>query len=280
MSPEILAACAKQYCAYKNLKLGHELGRGAFKCAYLVDANAEKIALKVAELLAASSERLVREAIALQSCDHPGIAQLRSAEVFMHEDKQFWVVQEEFLPGGTLELRMATGTLPAAEVLRIGASLAEVLKHLNQRKLVHRDIKPANILFREDGISPVLTDFGLVRILDSPSLTQDFLAQGPGTPFYAAPEQLNNDKALIDWRTDQFGLSVALAHCALGHHPFQVAGSSERDAILAVARRESLPATTVEILGNLGLGSLCKAMSPWPIGRYRKPQDFISSFLH
>jgi serine/threonine protein kinase len=275
MSPEILADCAHHYCKNKNVQLGRELGRGAFKCAYLLELGDDKVALKVAEMIGSASERLVREAVALQSCSHSGIAQLRSAEAFTHEGKHFWIVLEEFLPGETLEKQIAQGVLPAAEILRLGSRLADVLEHLNQRKLVHRDIKPANILFRQDGTTPVLTDFGIVRMLDSPSLTQDFLAQGPGTPFYAAPEQLNNDKHLIDWRTDQFGLAVTLSHCAIGHHPFQREGSSERDAILAVARREKLPAESEDLLKALGLSALCRAMQPWPVERFRKPQDFI-----
>ncbi|MGO4780240.1 serine/threonine protein kinase, partial [Lysobacter sp. 2RAB21] len=112
------------------------------------------------------------------------------------------------MPGGTLEAKLLTRSISPDEVRYIGLCLADVLDHLNDRRLVHRDIKPANILFASDGQTPILTDFGVVRVLDQPSLTRDFVGFGPGTPAYAAPEQLNNEKQLIDWRTDQFGLAV------------------------------------------------------------------------
>lgn len=188
-----------------------------------------------------------------------------------------WVVLEEFLPGGTLDARQAAARLPANDVRIMGLQLAEVLGHLRERRLVHRDIKPQNILFRDASVSAVLTDFGIVRMLDAPSLTHDFLGAGPGTPAYAAPEQLNNERHLIDWRTDQFGLGVVLSECLLSRHPFQQAGMTLRDAILQVAARQPLPRQAVEELGKLGFPSLIRALEPWPVKRYRHPDDFVSA---
>ena len=39
------------------------------------------------------------------------------------------------------------GRLPVSECLRLGASLAEALAHLQENGLVHRDIKPSNVIF-------------------------------------------------------------------------------------------------------------------------------------
>jgi hypothetical protein len=58
--------------------------------------------------------------------------------------------------------------------------------------------------------TPALVDFGLVRDLSETSLTASWLPRGPGTPLFASPEQLNNEKALIDWRSDQFSIGVIL----------------------------------------------------------------------
>jgi len=127
---------------------------------------------------------------------------------------------------------------------------------------------------------PVLTDFGIVRILGEHSLTQDFMAQGPGTPMYAAPEQLLNEKSSIDWRTDQFGLALVLSELILGHHAFLEAPHvNVRDAILAVANKSVLPARSRELLESRGFGCLVKALSPWPVQRYRKQADFQKALM-
>lgn len=271
-----MSSVAQAYCKQREIDLKDELGRGAFKCAFLVHKAGAYAALKIAELSIGSSERLMRETAAIKTCDHPSIAKTFLAEAFSHENAHYWIVLEEFLSGGSLEQKMA-GKMPAETVRHIGLALAEAIDHLHKKKLVHRDIKPANILFRELDERPVLTDFGIVRMLDSPSLTQDFLGQGPGTPFYSAPEQLNNDKAMIDWRTDQFGLAIVLSHCLLGHHPFQETGASTRDAICTVATRGALPEHTQTKLESLGFEELIRAMHMWPIGRYRRPGDLISA---
>jgi serine/threonine protein kinase len=188
---------------------------------------------------------------------------------------EYWLSVEEYLPGGTLAQRLGTGPIDAPSVRQIGIPLADALGHFREKKLVHRDIKPANILFRSTG-QPVLTDFGIVRMLDAPTLTHDFLPRGPGTPLYAAPEQLLNEKALIDWRTDQFCLALVLAECAIGYHPF----APERDLPLAVQRmatRQAIPAQASKDLTACGFAPLVKALALWPAERFRAPQAFIEA---
>lgn len=273
-----LDEAARVLCQRRDLEFQNLLGRGAFKSAYLaVDNNGSPIALKLA-LVDGSSVRLLREAAALRDCRHQCVAKIYETFECSHGSYVLWGVLEEYLGGGTLEQRVSAHGMLSAEVVReIGISLAHVLEHLHERRLVHRDIKPANILFRDSGNIPVLTDFGVVRMLDQPSLTQDFLAMGPGTPAYAAPEQLNNEKAQIDWRTDQFGLAVVLGECLLGRHPFALPGQGRMEAISAVASKRSLPRQSVEELISLGFPGLVPALHPWPISRHRRPVDFIAA---
>lgn len=275
-----LQALAQRLCADRGFQLVGDLGSGAFKVAFLVKLEARDAALKLAEI-SGSPERFFREVEALRSCGHSSIAAVLDAFTINDDaGRPVWVVIEEYLGGGTLEQRLAEGGVSHADARIIGTNLAEVLGHLRERRLVHRDIKPANILFRDAGPVPVLTDFGIVRMLDAPSLTHDFAAAGPGTPAYAAPEQLNNEKNLIDWRTDQFGLAVVLAECILGRHPFQSAGDSIRDAIVSVAGRASLPDQTRDELRAAGFASLVQALEPWPVNRYRRPEDLVHAMTN
>jgi len=75
-------------------------------------------------------------------------------------------------------------------------------------------------MFRSGSDNPVLVDFGLVRALDDSSITQSWLMMGPGTPYFASPEQLNNDKYLISWLSDQFSLALTTAFALTSRHPF------------------------------------------------------------
>jgi serine/threonine protein kinase len=269
---EIATKIARQY----GFDLVRQLGQGAFKTAFLASKGQQQFAFKVARLTG-STERLFRETVALRGCDHPGVAKLYEAFPAEAHGAQWWVVIEELLAGGTL-LDQMDGPLDPDRTRRIGLAIAKVLEHLHERRLVHRDIKPANIMFRTSDDQPVLTDFGIVRMLDKPTLTHAFVPMGPGTPMYAAPEQLLNDKSLIDWRTDQFGLAIVLGECLTGRHPFARHGQTAQDAISAVAARHDLPTESAEELNRLGFSGLVRALSPWPVNRFRKPQDFVLSF--
>ena len=272
-----LDAAARELCEQQQAEFLGPLGQGAFKSAYLArTGGGQYVALKLA-LISGPPDRLLRETDALRACEHQAISTLLNAFPFAYGRFTIWVVIEEFLPGGTLELRLKNGAMPPLEVRALGVRLADALAHLHPRRLVHRDIKPANIMFREDG-SAVLTDFGIVRMLDAPSLTKAFLAQGPGTPAYAAPEQLLNEKALIDWRTDQFGLALVLVECLTGRHAYAAPGESIHDAIGAVGSRRALPVESTQALNTLGFGFLAQALEPWPNARFRRPPQFLEAF--
>ncbi len=272
-----LDSVAAELCKQCGFEFRGYLGRGAFKSAYLAAHEEQLFALKIANV-GGGAERLRREAQALKDCSHPSIAKLIDAYTYPHGRGELWVVYEEHLAGGTLEAGLKKFSIKSSEVRGIGVHLAEVLEHLHDKKLVHRDIKPANIMFRGEGEGvPVLTDFGIVRMLDQPTLTQAFAQMGPGTPAYAAPEQLVNEKSLIDWRTDQFGLGIVLAECLLGHHPFLAPGGGIHEAIGRVASRQEIPADNAKTLRDLGFESLNRALKVWPVARFRKPSEFIDA---
>ena len=274
--PNGLESVAARICSRLNASLDRTLGAGAHKKAYLIAVDGTWRALKVAPVSEELRVRFERETSALKQCRHPAVASLLHSEAYREGDQEYWVTVEEFLAGGTLAETLARGAIENARIRAIGIAIAGALARLHELNFVHRDIKPSNILFRTPD-EPVLTDFGIVRVLGEPSLTQDFMAQGPGTPLYAAPEQLLNEKALIDWRTDQFGLALVLAECIVRRHPFVRPGGTPRDAILRVAAREQLPIETVDELGVAGFGCLVKALKPWPVERYRWPANFVKA---
>ncbi len=264
---------AQAYCATNGHRFIGPVGAGAFKETFhVVLATGEPQALKVYQP-GFSPERTSRELSAMQRCSHPNIGRLTSIAGFYHDGVQYLLSVEEFLSGGTLTTRLQGGLLSGPEAEDLGRQLARAVVHIASRDLVHRDIKPDNILFRADGVTPVIVDFGLVRDLVRTSLTQTWLMRGPGTPYFAPPEQLRNEKALIDWRSDQFSLGVVVALSAFGFHPYQEMGESPAVTVERVAERGLQGARFVDAANQAGMPFLIRMTAPWPVQRFRTPDE-------
>jgi serine/threonine protein kinase len=213
-------------------------------------------------------------------CDHPNIGRLLRLDRQRVDGAEYVYSIEEFVGGGTLsDLVITRGLLNVEQAKAIGASLVSAVSHIAARGLVHRDIKPENIMLREDTVTPVLVDFGLVRLLNEPSITVSWAERGPGTPYFASPEQLRNEKHLIDWRADQFSLGVTLACVILGRHPYAMSVDEDMAATVdRVADREHVPTAFVDDVAKFGLPVLARMVSPWPVNRYREPTVLVEAW--
>ena len=256
-----------------------EIGEGAFKHSFKIhDRDGETFCLKLYKGNL-SEARSHREIEAIRLCNHPGIAKLLSVGQFDRASgDQILYSVEEFIAGGSLAERITSASLQADEAREIGRALSEALTETASLNLVHRDIKPANVMLREDG-TPVLVDFGLVRVLDDSSMTPTWLDHGPGTPLFAAPEQLNNDKHLIDWRTDQFGVGVTLAIGVLGLHPYAESTDDGPPKVIqrAVDRKGPSDAFRREA-ERVDLMILVQMTEAWPVQRFRTPELLIKAW--
>lgn len=271
-----LETVALAYCTQNDLEFRRKVGEGAFKETFEVaDRQGSPAALKVYKP-GTSSKRSQREIDAMRKCAHPNIARLVKVETFRPESEEFIVTMEEFLSGGTLTER---GQIDVPTCREVGKQLIEAITHISAAGLVHRDLKPDNIIFRSDGRTPVVVDFGVVRNLSDTSLTPSWAARGPGTPFFAAPEQLNNEKHQIDWRTDQFSLGVVFAVSVFGFHPFKLPGLDAYQTVDRVAAREPVASQFPTIARNLGLPALIRMVQPWTVERYRTPTLLLKAWV-
>ncbi|MFL9826285.1 protein kinase domain-containing protein [Rhodoplanes sp. SY1] len=130
----------------------------------------------------------------------------------------------EFVAGRPLKNLLADTPLPAAEVAKIGAAIAEALHSIHRQHVTHLDLKPSNIILRDDG-SAVLIDFGLSRHDQLPDLIAEEFDEPVGTGAYVAPEQVRRFRG--DPRSDIFALGVTLYFLATGERPF---GEPERES--------------------------------------------------
>lgn len=269
---------ALAFCVANGHQFVGPVGMGAFKETFhIILATGEPQALKVFQP-GFSPERTSRELAAMQRCSHPNICRLTSFAAFHFDGVQHLLSVEEFLSGGTLTSRLQRGLLSGSEALNLGAQLVGAIAHIASRDLVHRDIKPDNILYRADGATPVLVDFGLVRDLVRTSLTQTWLIRGPGTPLYAPPEQLRNEKAMIDWRADQFSLGVVIAYAAFGFHPYQDGGESLALTVERVGDRGPQSAQFVDSASRSEMPFLVRMTAPWPVERFRTPDGLLRAW--
>ena len=169
------------------------------------------VALKILSPTA-DLERFRREARAVAGLAHENVMRVYD----YGEDEAGPYMALEWLPGGTLEDRLAQGALPPDETHRVAAGMAAGLAHLHSRGLVHRDLKPANVLFDEEG-RPKLGDFGLVRgTAGADTLTEDGTVLG--TAAYISPEQATGEPAGAS--SDVYSFGVILFRMLTGSLPF------------------------------------------------------------
>jgi serine/threonine protein kinase len=273
-----LESVAQAICAASGHTFGGGINQGSFKETFLATKkDGEKLALKVLKL-GCSAERNEREVEAMKRCDHPNIVALVELAEFDHAGTKYTYLLERFMEGGTLEDRLKGGLLNRKDLLALGDELIRALSHIAEKDLVHRDFKPANILYAVAGGEALVGDFGIVRDLKKESLTKTFLLQGPGTPFFAAPEQLNNEKSLIDWRTDQFAVGVTLSMAHFGFHPYREDGEDDAQAIGRVASRSGLSAKFIQAASTAKLPVLAKMVACWPVERFRLPNALLEEW--
>jgi serine/threonine-protein kinase len=157
-------------------------------------------------------ERLLREARAASTLDHPNIGVIHGLEE--SEDRQFFIVMG-YYDGMTLAERLDRGVVPIREALDLAIQIARGLGAAHARNIVHRDIKPSNVIITPDNTVKIV-DFGLARVVASASATQSMSLTG--TLPYMAPEQILGEP--IDQRSDVWALGVVLVQMITGSHPF------------------------------------------------------------
>jgi serine/threonine protein kinase len=176
-------------------------------------------------------ERFQREAMVVGKLRHPNIVQVFDFDLV---DSHPYLVME-YIKGPSLlkylnSLHEKDKKLDFPAIVRFMDAMTSALQYAHDSGVIHRDIKPGNILLASrtsdiilgkplpDDFEPVLTDFGLVRFIDS---TQHTTGSGAiaGTPAYMSPEQARGD--LTDGRTDVYSLGIVLYEILAGHLPFE-----------------------------------------------------------
>ena len=211
-----------------HYRIQSRIGQGGMGVVYA--AEDEKLGRTVAIKMlpvgigdARAHARLLREARAAASVNHPNICQIY--EIGEHGNEPYLVM--EMLEGSPLSDKLLGGALSVSESVEITLSLLTALTALHSRGLIHRDLKPANVVQTPHGVK--LLDFGLARFsreqmgLDpgaDRSASRPVTRSGMivGTPRYMAPELLEGKEG--DHRADLFAVGAMLFEMLSGEPAF------------------------------------------------------------
>ena len=124
----------------------------------------------------------------------------------IHKERLFLV--SELVEGGDLHsLVQQCGAIGESRALSIVSDCVEGLCALQEQGVIHRDVKPQNILIDRDGMAK-LTDFGLVKIMQSGKSDISATDRALGTPVFMSPEQARGEK--LTARSDIYSLGATL----------------------------------------------------------------------
>ena len=207
--------------AFDNFVLVETLGVGGMGSVYKARDTAldRFVALKLLrrDAEAGHTAQLQQEARVTASVNHPHVVKVFS---FGSDHGQFYLVMELVDQGSLDDSIEQRKQLPEAEVLQTAIQVAKGLQAAQAKGLIHRDVKPANILFA-DATTAKIVDFGLAGAAEPKTEGAIW-----GTPYYVAPERLNNEPE--DFRSDIYSLGGTLYHALAGRPPIQEETNSAR----------------------------------------------------
>ena len=174
--------------------------------------------------------RFTREARVIASLHHPNIVQIHDFQTTpspeFNAPPAYMVM--DYVEGPTLSAYIRNTSRagkfpPAVDIVHLFTSIGKAIDYAHQKGMIYRDIKPANILLDQRNKTfnamgePVLTDFGIAKLLGAISVTVSGVWLG--TPLYISPEQAQGYPG--NERSDIYSLGVILYELCTGVQPFQ-----------------------------------------------------------
>ena len=123
-------------------------------------------------------------------------------------------------------------TLPVEEAVRITIEILDALHYAHGEDIIHRDIKPDNILVEKHTQRPLITDFGVAKVLRGEDERTPMIQ---GTPVYMPPEQILGRE--VDARSDIYAVGTMLFKILSPDLPFP-SYQSKTDLLKQKVRRK------------------------------------------
>jgi calcium-dependent protein kinase len=181
-------------------------------------------AIKILKKADQDENKFFLEVEILAKLSHPNIMQIFE---FYDDSKNFYIVSEICSGGELFDKISEQGVFTEKETSVIIKQILSAVFYSHKNNIVHRDLKPENILLDDKSENPILKiiDFGGARYFSK----NKKMSQISGTPYYIAPEVLNES---YDEKCDIWSCGVILYILLCGYPPFN--GESDLDIMKAV----------------------------------------------
>ncbi len=192
-----------------------ELARGGMAIVFIAYQRTLKrqIALKILPkslMTPKTAERFQSEAESAAILSHPNIIpvyEVGETDAFLFFTMQLVEGQSlaRMISMAKKNLLPSRRTIPVGEAVRICGLVLEALDYAHQMEIIHRDIKPDNVLVEKHTQRPLITDFGVAKVLRA---EDEKLPMVQGTPVYMPPEQILGRG--VDGRSDIYATGTML----------------------------------------------------------------------
>ena len=214
-----------------------ELARGGMGVVFIAYQRTLKrqIAIKILPkniLKKRAAERFQQEAESAAILAHPNIVPIY--EVGETEDFFFFTMQlvrgkdlGDVMDNARKHILPSKRFLPLSFTIKTICQVLNALDYAHEEEIVHRDIKPENVLIEQRTNRPMISDFGVAKVLRG----EDLDAEVRGTPAYMAPEQIHRTD--VDGRADIYAVGVMLFEMMVPELPLPMT-----DSAMALVRRK------------------------------------------
>lgn len=261
---------------FNHFTLVEQIGEGGMGAVFkALDNNLNRyVALKILKkeisYNAEEQEKLAKEARLTAAVNHPHVVKVFH---FGRDHGQFYLAMELVEKGSLDQLMAVQKRVGEAQVLEVGTQIAMGLGAALELDLIHRDIKPGNILFA-DAHTAKLVDFGLAIVMDEEAMVRGEIW---GTPYYIAPEKLDNQPE--DFRSDIYSLGGTLFHALAGRPPYEAESASMVALKQLKSQQVSLQAFAPEVSSETAY-VINRMMAKNPEERYQSYEELIGHLTY
>jgi serine/threonine-protein kinase len=261
-----------------------ELARGGMAIVFIAYQRTLKrqIAVKILPkslITPQAAERFQQEAEAAAILSHPNIIPVY--EVGETDEFLFFTMQlvqghalSKYMKAAQKNIIPSKRTLPLETVLSLAGQILDALDYAHRQGIVHRDIKPGNILIEQHTKRPLITDFGIAKIVGSNSASGALVH---GTPLYMAPEQVIGPNS--DGRADICALGVMLFQMLVPRLPLPRLKAKSDLLKHKISNRNGIflktPSELNPLIHNAMDPIIKKALAYAPEDRYASCREFL-----